>query len=80
MPALEQYQELLKQPTDADVIKTLRQPERHVILSFKVFKHLLERIEKLEASAEAKKKIADWPVNNTRPGNGGSFAVPENKD
>lgn len=76
MPALEQYQELLKQPTEPDTVKALRQPERSIIVSFKVFKFLLERIEKLEARADAKKQIADWPANNTRPGNGRSFAVP----
>lgn len=79
MPALETYKELLATQTDLDTIKQLRQPERHVILTYKTFKYLLERIEKLEERADAKKQLADWPANNTQPGNGGSFAVPASK-
>jgi hypothetical protein len=45
---LTEYQEILKTPVEPDVIKQLRQPERHVLVSFKVFSYLLARIETLE--------------------------------
>lgn len=42
------YQEVLAKPVEPDVIKQLRQPERHVLVSYKVFSYLLARIEHLE--------------------------------
>ena len=53
MDTLEQYQTLLKEPADPDVVKQLRQPERHILVSFKVYKALLARIERLEAAQQA---------------------------
>jgi len=46
---LEQYQVILRQPTEPDTVKLLHMPERHVLVSFKVFAALLARIEALES-------------------------------
>lgn len=48
MPALETYKEIIAAQSDVDTVKQLRQPERHVLLSFKVFKYLMERCGQLE--------------------------------
>jgi hypothetical protein len=49
MDTLEKYRaEVLKLPVDADVIKRLNQPERYILVSYKVYKALLARIERLE--------------------------------
>ncbi len=46
--SLEQYQAILKAPVEPEVVKALHQPERHILVSFKVFAALLARIELLE--------------------------------
>ena len=47
--SVEKFQEILKQPVEADAVKQLHQPERHVLVSYKLFAYLLARIEALEA-------------------------------
>ena len=76
---LDDYKEVLVERVEPDVVLQLKQPERFVLVVWKVFKYFFGRIARLEdrvQSLENKKDIAAWQPNNTRPGNGGSFAVP----
>ena len=47
---LEKYQAILADKVGTGVVNALHQPERHVLVSFKVFSYLLRRIEQLEAA------------------------------
>jgi hypothetical protein len=48
---LNKFKEIREEKLPQSEVLALSQPELHVILSYKVFKHLLARVEKLEAAA-----------------------------
>jgi hypothetical protein len=53
---LQRYQEILAEQLEPKEIIALKQPERHVLVSYKVFKYLVARIEQLEAIPPRKRK------------------------
>jgi hypothetical protein len=49
---VELFKEILKQDVSADDNKALRQPERHILVSYKTFTYLLARVEAIAAPIE----------------------------